>query len=66
MHIQNRRDSSKFKGCNPLQLLCNLTANFPAIAYFAYTYHGAHSATRLPDGQEAELFLSMLRIPNKK
>lgn len=37
MYIQNRRDSSKFNGCSPLQLLNGLTGLKPAIAYFAYT-----------------------------
>lgn len=37
MYIQNRRDSSKFKGCSPLQLLNGLIDLKPAIAYFAYT-----------------------------
>lgn len=37
MYKQNRRDSSKFKGCSPLQN-CNGLINLkPAIAYFAYT-----------------------------
>jgi hypothetical protein len=34
----NSRDSSKFKGCSPLQLLNGLIVLKPAIAYFAYTY----------------------------
>ncbi len=38
MYIQNRRDSSKFKGCSPLQFLNGLIDLKPAIAYFAYTY----------------------------
>ncbi len=37
MYIQNRRDSSKIKGCIPLQLCFGLTGLKPAIAYFAYT-----------------------------
>jgi hypothetical protein len=37
MYIQNRRDSSKFNACSPLQLSCNLTGKCHAIAYFAYT-----------------------------
>lgn len=37
MYIQNRRDSSKFKGCSPLQLLNGLIGLKPAIAYSAYT-----------------------------
>jgi len=35
MYIQNRRDSSKFKDCNPLQLRLGLISLKPAIAYFA-------------------------------
>ena len=37
MYIQNRRNSSKFKGCSPLQLFSSLIGLKPAIAYFAYT-----------------------------
>ena len=37
MYIQNRRDSSKFKGCSPLQNRNGLISLKPAIAYFAYT-----------------------------
>ncbi len=37
MYIQNRRDSSKFKGCSPLQNRNGLIILKPAIAYFAYT-----------------------------
>ena len=36
MYIQNRRNSSKFKGCSPLQLCNGLISLKPAIAYFAY------------------------------
>jgi hypothetical protein len=38
MHIQNRRNSSKFKGCSPIQLCNGLISLKPIIAYFAYTY----------------------------
>lgn len=41
MYIQNRRNSSKFKGCSPLQLLNGLIGLKPAIAYFAYTQRWA-------------------------
>ncbi len=37
MYIQNRRNSSKFNGCSPLQLLNCLIGLESAIAYFAYT-----------------------------
>jgi hypothetical protein len=37
MYIQNRRNSSKFKGCSPLQNHNGLIILKPAIAYFAYT-----------------------------
>lgn len=37
MYIQNRRDSSKSKGCSPLQHRNGLISLKPAIAYFAYT-----------------------------
>jgi hypothetical protein len=33
----NSRDSSRFKGCNPLQLFCNLTGKCHAIGYYSYT-----------------------------
>jgi hypothetical protein len=32
--IKNCRDSSLFKGCSPLQLLCNLIGNRPQSATF--------------------------------
>ena len=38
MYIQNRRDSSKLKGCSPFQLLSGLIGLESAIAYFAYTH----------------------------
>ncbi len=38
MYIQNRRGTSKFKGCNPLQNRTGLIGLKPAIAYFAYTH----------------------------
>lgn len=38
MYIQNRRNSCKFNGCNPLQFFNGLISLNPAIAYFAYTY----------------------------
>ena len=34
--IKNCRDSRLFKGCSPLQLLCNSTGNSPAIGNFSY------------------------------
>ena len=37
MYIQNRRNSSKFNGCSPLQHRNGLTSLKPEIAYFAYT-----------------------------
>ena len=37
MYIQNRRNSSKFKGCSPLKNRNGLISLKPAIAYFAYT-----------------------------
>jgi len=37
MYIQNRRNSSKFNGCSPLQLHLSLISLKPEIAYFAYT-----------------------------
>jgi len=38
MYIANRRDSSKFNGCSPLQLHLGLIGLKPAIAYLPYTY----------------------------
>jgi len=37
MYKNNKRNSSNFKGCSPLQLLCNLTGTQPAIGYYFYT-----------------------------
>ncbi len=37
MYIQNRRDSSKFKGYSPFQNCNSLISLKYAIAYFAYT-----------------------------
>ncbi len=37
MYIKNRRNSSKFNGCSPLQNCSGLISLKPAIAYFAYT-----------------------------
>jgi hypothetical protein len=37
MYIKNRRNRSKFNGCSPLQLSCNLTGMKPAIGYYSYT-----------------------------
>lgn len=37
MYKNNSRLSSKFKGCSPLQLSCNLTGLKPAIGYYFYT-----------------------------
>ena len=37
MYIQNRRNSSVFNGCSPLQNHNSLISLKPAIAYFAYT-----------------------------
>jgi hypothetical protein len=37
MYIANRRDSSKFNGCSPLQLHLGLISLKHAIAYLPYT-----------------------------
>ncbi len=37
MYENNSRDSSKFKGCSTLQLLCSLTGMKPVISYYSYT-----------------------------
>jgi len=41
MYVQNRRDSSKFNGCSPLQNYNGLISLKPVIAYFAYTHRCA-------------------------
>ncbi len=41
MYIANRRDSSKFNGCSPLQTHLSLIGLKPAIAYLPYTYRYA-------------------------
>ena len=33
----NSRNSSKLKGCSPLQLSCNLTGKHHAFGYYSYT-----------------------------
>jgi hypothetical protein len=37
MYKNNSRDSSKFKGCSPLKLSCNLTVKFYTVGYYSYT-----------------------------
>jgi len=37
MYKNNSRDSSKFKGCCPLQFSCNLTRKYHAVGYYSYT-----------------------------
>ena len=37
MYKNNSRFSSKFKGCSPLQLSCNLTRKCHAVGYYSYT-----------------------------
>lgn len=37
MYKNNSWFSSKFKGCSPLQLLCNLTEKCYAVGYYSYT-----------------------------
>lgn len=37
MYKNNSRDSSKFNGCSPLQLSCNLTGKCHAVGYYSYT-----------------------------
>ncbi len=37
MYKNNSRFSSKFKGCSPLQISCNLTRKCHAIGYYSYT-----------------------------
>jgi len=44
--IKNCRDSRLFKGCSPLQLLCNLIGNSPAIGNFSYRHRYAQAVNR--------------------
>ena len=37
MYKNNSLNSSKFKGCSPLQLLCNMTGKYHAVGYYSYT-----------------------------
>ncbi len=37
IYKNNSRKSSKFKGCSPLKLSCNLTGKCHAIGYYSYT-----------------------------
>jgi len=37
MYKNNSRNSSKFKGCSPLQLSCNLIGKCHEIGYYSYT-----------------------------
>lgn len=37
MYKNNSRDSSKFNGYSPIQLLCNLTEKCTAVGYYSYT-----------------------------
>ena len=50
MYKNNSRDSSKFKGCSPLQRSCNLTGKCHAIGYYSYTYRYG----QLPENQKGE------------
>lgn len=43
MYKNNSRFSSKFRGCNPLRLSCNLIRMKPAIGYYSYTNRYAQS-----------------------
>jgi hypothetical protein len=36
MHKNNSRNSSKFKGCSPLQLSYNLIGKCHAVGYYSY------------------------------
>ena len=37
MYKNNSRDNSKFKGCSPSQLSCDLTGKCYAVGYYSYT-----------------------------
>jgi len=41
MYKNNSRNSSKFKGCSPLQFCCNLTGKCHAVGYYSYTHRYA-------------------------
>ncbi len=45
MYKNNSRNSSKFKGCSPLQLSSNLTGNCHAVGYYSYTNRWAQLST---------------------
>lgn len=49
MYIANRRDSSKFKGCRPLQIYLGLIGLKSAIAYLPYTHRCRALKTTIPD-----------------
>jgi predicted aconitase len=46
MYKKNSRDSSKSKGCSPLQLSCNLTGKCHAVGYYSYTNRWAQLKIR--------------------
>ncbi|RZT95672.1 hypothetical protein EV201_0296 [Ancylomarina subtilis] len=51
MYKNNSRDSSKFKGCSPLQLSRNLTGKHHAFGYYSYT----HRCSTLEQTVQAQL-----------
>jgi len=60
MYKNNSRNSSKFKGCSPLELSCNLTGKCHAVGYYSYTYRYRQALTK-----KSEPF-SKFRIFEKK
>jgi hypothetical protein len=64
MYIQNRRNSSKFKGCSPLQNCNGLISLKPTIAYFAYTQRcrqaNALNSIKVPFERTVHQFTSIL------
>ena len=64
MCIANRRDSSKFNGCSPLQIHLSLIGLKPAIAYLPYT--GRWATYKKPTAQTAHLVFSNTRANASK
>ena len=60
MYKNNSRVSSKFKGCSPLQLSCNLTGKCHAVGYYSYTQRCSQLKTRTSSYQfESYVFLNL-------
>jgi len=66
MYIQNRRESSNFNGCSPLQLLNGLIGLKPAIAYFAYTNRYGQFKEDAENDKEPPHQLNRIKMKSKK